>query len=83
MGKEVWKNWSTLNVKQAGDPRASRSKENVQRVSASVRHESDLSTRKSSTELGILYCVMKLELKLHPYKMQFVQELKPNDLNLY
>ncbi|CAG9792704.1 unnamed protein product [Diatraea saccharalis] len=37
---------STLNVKQTGGPRTSRSEENVQQVSASVRRDPGLSTRK-------------------------------------
>ncbi|XP_069359553.1 histone-lysine N-methyltransferase SETMAR-like [Maniola hyperantus] len=77
---------STLNVKQTGGPRTSRSEENVQQVSASVRRDPDLSTRKRSAELGLsrtsLRRILKLDLKLHPYKIQLVQELNPNDLNL-
>lgn len=77
---------STLNVKQAGAARTCRSEENVLRVSASVRQNPDLSTRKRSAELGIsrtsLRRILKSDLKLHPYKIQLVQKLKPNDFNL-
>lgn len=77
---------STLNLKQAGAARTSRSEDNVMRVSESVRQNPDLSTRKRSAELGIsrssLRRILKIDLKLHPYKIQLVQELKPNDFNL-
>lgn len=76
---------STLNVKQAGGPRTTRSEENALRVSDSIRRDPGLSTRKRSAELGIsrtsLRRILKLDLKLHPYKIQIVQELKPNDLS--
>ncbi|XP_048484480.1 uncharacterized protein LOC125490157 [Plutella xylostella] len=77
---------STLNMKREGTTRTTRSEENVLRVSDSVRQNPDLSTRKRSAELGIprtsVRRILKLDLKLHPYKIQLVQELKPNDLNL-
>lgn len=61
-------------VKKFDGPRISRSKDNVQRVSASVKRDSDLSTHKRSAELRIsrtiLRRILKLDLNLHPYKIQ-------------
>lgn len=54
---------STLNVKQTGGPRTSRSEENVQQVSASVRRDPGLSTRKRSAELGLSRTSLRRILK--------------------
>ena len=49
----------------------------------SVRNVPNMSTRKRSDDLAIsrtsLRRIKKLDLKLHPYKIQLVQELKPNE----
>lgn len=77
---------STLNQKPAGRPRSIRTEETVNEVRTSVRRDPGLSTRKRSAELAIprtsLRRILVKDLKLHPYKIQLVQELKPNDHNL-
>ncbi|KAA5588277.1 DUF4817 domain-containing protein, partial [Pseudomonas aeruginosa] len=77
---------STLNEKPAGRPRSIRTEENVSEVAVSVRRDPQQSSRKRSAELAIsrsaLRRILTKDLKLHPYKLQLVQELKPNDHHL-
>ncbi|XP_028027786.1 uncharacterized protein LOC114241201 [Bombyx mandarina] len=77
---------STLNEKSAGRPRSIRTEENVSEVAVSVRRDPQQSSRKRSAELAIsrssLRRILTKDLKLHPYKLQLVQELKPNDHHL-
>lgn len=77
---------STLNQKPAGRPRSIRTEETVCEVGTSVRRDPQLSTRKRSAELTIsrtsLRRILTKDLKFHPYKLQLVQELKPNDHHL-
>ncbi|XP_046962436.1 uncharacterized protein LOC124531912 [Vanessa cardui] len=77
---------STLNEKPAGRTRTVRTEENVSEVVASVRRDPQQSSRKRSAELAIsrtsLRRILTKDLKLHPYKLQLVQELKPNDHHL-
>ncbi|VEN44226.1 unnamed protein product [Callosobruchus maculatus] len=44
-----------------------------------IYRRANVELKLSRTSLGR---ILKLDLKLHPYKIQLVQELKPNDLNL-
>lgn len=77
---------STLNQKPKGPQRTKRSEETVNEVGASVLRNPGQSTRKRSAELSVsrttLRRILKKDLKLHPYKLQLVQHLKPNDHNL-
>ena len=74
---------STTNIKQTGRPRSRRSEENIREIEISVRNDPESSTRKRSAALAIprtsLRRILHLDLKLHPYKLQIVQEMKPND----
>ena len=74
---------STMNQPRSGRPRTSRDPENVERVRASIRENHGLSTRKRSNALGLprtsLIRILHNDLHLHPYKIQMVQELKPQD----
>lgn len=77
---------STLNQKPKGPERTKRSDENINEVGSSVIRNPGQSTRKRSAELSVsrttLRRILKEDLKLHPYKLQLVQDLKPNDHNL-
>lgn len=72
-----------MNQPRSGRPRTSRDPENVERVRASIRENHGLSTRKRSNALGLprtsLIRILHNDLHLHPYKIQMVQELKPQD----
>ncbi|CAH2088890.1 unnamed protein product [Euphydryas editha] len=74
---------STTNIKQTGRPRSRRSEENIREVEISVRNDPESSSRKRSAALAIprtsLRRILHLDLKLHPYKVQIVQKMKPND----
>lgn len=74
---------STLPIKRQGRPRTSRTEEAIQEVNRSVEENAELSTRRRSATLGIsrssLRRILKLDLKLHPYKIQLVQELSYDD----
>ena len=74
---------STLEKPKSGRPRTSRTAENVERVSRSVRNDKNLSIRKRASALNLdkssLLRILHKDLKLHPYKIQLVQELKPQD----
>lgn len=77
------KTGSTLNQPRSGRPRTSRDPENVERVRASVREQPSLSTRKRSSVLNVprtsLNRILHKDLRLHPYKIQIVQALMPQD----
>lgn len=74
---------STLDKPKSGRPRLSRTEENVERVNQSVRVDPDLSIRKRASALNVhrssLHRILRKDLKLQPYKIQLVQELKPQD----
>lgn len=74
----------TINKKQTGRPSSRRNEENVAQLNVYVQDDPCLPTRKPSDAMAIpptsLRRIMKLDLKLHPYKIQLVQELKENDL---
>lgn len=74
---------STLDKKRSGRPRTSRTEENIDIVLQSVRENPTQSTRKRSRILNVsrtsLQRILKKDLRLHPYKIQLVQELKDTD----
>lgn len=74
---------STMNQPRCGRPRTSRDAEHIERVRTSVRKQPNLSTRKRSSVLNVprtsLIRILHKDLHFHPYKIQMVQELKPQD----
>lgn len=74
---------STFKQPAQGRPRTSRTTDNIERVKDSVRENPQVSTRKRSAALNLsrrsLQRILKLDLKLHPYKLQLTQELKDTD----
>ncbi|KAL4710049.1 hypothetical protein ACJJTC_011634 [Scirpophaga incertulas] len=74
---------STLEKPKSGRPRTSRTAENVDSVTQSIRDDPNLSIRKRAVALNVhrssLCRILHKDLKLHPYKIQLVQELKPQD----
>ena len=71
---------STLKNKR---PRTFRTPENVEAVRASIQKSPKRSAHRHATALGIsngsLGKILHAELKLHPYKMMFAQELSERD----
>lgn len=63
--------------------RNARSTENIAAVAQSVRENRTLSITRRSQELDLSYAstwrILRKDLGLYPYKIQIVQELKPND----
>ena len=61
-----------------------RTEENIAAVSASVVKDREMSIRRRSQQLGLCYSttwkILRKNLGVKPYKIQLVQELKPNDL---
>lgn len=76
---------STIAIKSSGRPVSARTADIVQRVEHSVRENPQQSTRKRSQALNIkrttLRRILKRDLHLKAYKIQLVQELKPQDAN--
>ena len=74
---------STQKKKSPGRPRTVRTPENVEAVRASIPKSPKRSTRKHATAMSIsnrsLRRILHAELKLHPYKMMFAQELSERD----
>jgi len=76
---------STLEKPKSGRPRSSRTVENVESVNLSVHDNPNLSIRKRASALNVhrstVHRILHKDLKMHPYKIQLVQELKPQDAN--
>lgn len=74
---------SAENKPRPGPSRTSRTNENIELVAASLR---DNPVRKRAAALGlprtIVHEILKKDLKFHPFKIQIVQALKPNDHNM-
>lgn len=74
---------TTLEKPKSGRPRSSRTVENVERANESVRDDPSLSIRKRASALNVhrssLHRILHKDLKLHPYKIQLVQESKSQD----
>ena len=64
--------------------RTVRTEENIASVSESVAEDREMSIRCRSQQLGLCYSttwkILRKDLGVKPYKIQLVQELKPNDL---
>lgn len=63
--------------------RNARSAENIAAVRESVQENPKQSINRRAQELGLsstsTWRILRRDLKLHPYKIQLTQELKPND----
>lgn len=74
---------STSNKPPGGRRRTARSRENIERVRLAVERNPRRSVRKQAFALNLhrstVQRVLKQDLKLHPYKIQLVQALKPAD----
>lgn len=68
---------------RSGRPRTARSTENIAAVSESVSETPSTSVRHRAQELGLskssVHRILKIDLHLHPYKVQLRQELKITD----
>ena len=76
---------STLDKPKSGQPRLSRTEENVERVNQSVCVDLDFSIHKRASALNVhrssLQRILRKDLKLHCNKIQLVQELKPSHMS--
>lgn len=73
---------SVKKRKSSGRPRSARTPENVEAVQTAMTRSPHRSVRKVAAAVGVSRrSVQRIlhELKFHPYKLQLVQELKPND----
>lgn len=77
---------STVQINKQGRPRSVRSQQTIEEVRVSVRENPSQSVRKRSQELNIrkssLHKIMKQDLHLTAYKIQFVQMLNVTDYPL-
>ena len=67
---------------RSGRPRTARTEEKIEQVRDSVRENPSTSIRKQSTQVVVSRSSMQRilrSLKLFPYKVQLVQQLKPQD----
>ncbi|QQP40003.1 Transposable element Tc3 transposase [Caligus rogercresseyi] len=64
--------------------RTVRTEENIAAVASSVNENREMSIRRRSQQLGLCYSttwkILSVDLGLKAYKIQLLQELKPNDL---
>lgn len=77
---------SSVKIRNQGRPRSVRTQQTIDEVRVSVRQNPSQSVRKRSQELHIkkssLHKIMKVDLHLKAYKIQFVQALNVNDYPL-
>ena len=70
-----------MNIERLVHYRFARSPHNIAIVGQSVAEDRNVSIIYRSQELGlsygILYRILHLDLDLHPYKVQYTQQLKP------
>ena len=63
--------------------RFTRSAENIAIVCESIAEDPNVAISRRSQELGLsygtLWSILHLDLHLHPYKIQLMQQLKPAD----
>ena len=75
--------FTLLDIKPTTRLRRVRTEENIAAVSASVNDDHQLSIRRRSQQLGLCYSatwkILRKDLGVKPFKIQMVQELKPND----
>ena len=76
--------FTLLDIKPTTRMRTVRTEENIASVSESVAEDREMSIRRRSQQLGLCYSttwkILRKDLGVKPYKIQLVQELKPNDL---
>ncbi|XP_073832543.1 uncharacterized protein [Musca autumnalis] len=76
--------FTLLDIKPTTRMRTVRTEENIASVSESVAEDREMSIRRGSQQLGLCYSttwkILRKDLGVKPYKIQLVQELKPNDL---
>lgn len=74
---------STLNKRIPGRARSVTTAENVERLRDAVNRNPRRSIRKHAAVLGIkkssVHTILKKIIHFHPYKIQIVQKLRPND----
>lgn len=74
---------SLLNVKKTGRPRSVRTQETIDLVRDNVTASPRKSVRRRAQQLNLspssLHAILTKDLKLHAYKIQLTQELKPAD----
>jgi hypothetical protein len=74
---------SVHDLPRSGGPRTARSAENIAAVSESVRENPRTSVRHRAQELGLsrssTHRILRIDLHLHPYKVQLRQQLKVHD----
>ena len=72
-----------LQIIETMHHRLARSAENIAIVSETVAEHSNVSISRRSQELGLsyhtLWSILHLDLHLHPYKVQLMQQLKQAD----
>uniref|UniRef100_A0A1L8EI80 Putative transposable element n=3 Tax=Haematobia irritans TaxID=7368 RepID=A0A1L8EI80_HAEIR len=76
--------FTLLDIKPTTRMRTVRTEENIASVSESVAEDREMSIRRRSQQLGLCYStswkILRENLGVKQYKIQLVQELKPNDL---
>lgn len=83
MDKKYEQTGSVANIKTPRHARRGRSEQNIAIVRESVAENPSTSIRHRSQQVGLTYSttqrILTKDLKLHPYKLQITQELKPRD----
>ena len=80
MVKKFEKTWVVTNIEGPVHHRFARSAKNISIVSESVAEDPNVSIpRRLGLSWGTLWCIFPLDIHLHPYKVQFMQKLKPAD----
>ncbi|QQP39795.1 Putative DD41D transposase [Caligus rogercresseyi] len=76
--------FTLLDIKPSTRMRTVRTEENIAAVASSVNENREMSIRRRSQQLGLCYSttwkILSVDLGLKAYKIQLLQELKPNDL---
>ena len=76
-------NGSVHDCSRSGRPKSARCDENIEAVSNIMSTNPTTSIRKASQETGIsrssVHRIMRIDLKLKPYRLQTVQQLYPED----
>lgn len=76
---------ASTTKKRGGSTKTIRTPENINRVREALGRRPRRSARRHSAELGLsnrsVRRILKSDLHYHPYKIQVVQALKPNDYN--
>lgn len=74
-----------VNSPRPGPSRTSRSDDNIALVASSLRDNPRQSVRKRAAALGlpktVVHEILNKDLRFHPFKIQIVQALKPDDHN--